>query len=370
VLIPSNGTVDVSDSFSIASTSTGVNFDQIWVHNIALGQPDVYSPRTPFTVNCIITGASPSPSSSPGKFSKLPVTSKGAANQLVYGVPTPYNLKSTTDPHVCAAHGGFAGVFCIQAVPDKYLILVWNWDPNDKWPAIDGYHVYDVTGGGKARVQDQTNPQATVEFFKPGSYTGKCYAVSAYKGANESRLSAAVCAGGAAVGVRTLALPPNAAEMHYHEYCGPGLCGVQGCAFLACAGWGHVKGPIGHFNIFQRGYFLFDPAQIAGRNVYSATFFMTLSGDPNCLGGLGTANGPWVGAAQDVVPPATLDLSIPKKMNNTNAAFDVTSIVRDWARGGSDNGFVLFGTNENTGAEDNGSCYIGVVKAALSIKYY
>src|SRR5215470_1569668 len=370
--IPAGGSLAVSDSFSISGSSSGVNLDQVWVHNIAGGQMDVYSNRAAFAVNC---GTPPSPGSgSPGKFSKFGIGTTDTANQLVYGVPPPYNLASTTDPHVCPQHGGFAGVLCIQAVPDKYLILVWDWSPNDKWPAIDGYHVYDVTGGPKTRVQDQTNPQATVEFFKPGSYTGKCYAVSAYKGTNESGLSASVCAAGAAVGVKTLSLSPNPAEMHYHEYCGSGICGVPSCFVIACAVYTHVKeagpGIVGtHVNNFQRGYFLFDPAQIAGRNVYSAKLSMVLNGDPTCLGGLGTADGSWVGAAVDVVPPATLDLSIPMKMNNTNVAFDVTSIVRDWARGGADNGFVLFGTNENTGAEDNGSCYVGVVKAALSIQY-
>jgi hypothetical protein len=50
--IPASGNLAVSDSFSIASSSTGVNFDQVWVHNIAGGQPDLYSAKASFAVTC------------------------------------------------------------------------------------------------------------------------------------------------------------------------------------------------------------------------------------------------------------------------------------------------------------------------------
>lgn len=51
--IPPSGTFSVSDSLSIASSSTGVNFDQIWVHNISGGQSDVYSNKSTFSVTCV-----------------------------------------------------------------------------------------------------------------------------------------------------------------------------------------------------------------------------------------------------------------------------------------------------------------------------
>jgi hypothetical protein len=50
--IPASGSLAVNDSFSIASSSTGANFDQIWVHNIAGGQADVYSNKATFAVTC------------------------------------------------------------------------------------------------------------------------------------------------------------------------------------------------------------------------------------------------------------------------------------------------------------------------------
>ncbi|HME82574.1 MAG TPA: DNRLRE domain-containing protein [Candidatus Eremiobacteraceae bacterium] len=50
--IPWGGSIAVSDSFSITTSSTGANFDQLWVHNIAGGQADVYSNKATFAVAC------------------------------------------------------------------------------------------------------------------------------------------------------------------------------------------------------------------------------------------------------------------------------------------------------------------------------
>jgi|ERR1700686_926159 len=75
--IPASGNLAVSDSFSIASSSTGVNFDQVWVHNIAGGQADVYSVKASFTVTCVLVLLStmpPIPVASPPFSSKNQVT--------------------------------------------------------------------------------------------------------------------------------------------------------------------------------------------------------------------------------------------------------------------------------------------------------
>jgi hypothetical protein len=58
--MPSSGTIAVNDSIPIASSASGNTFDQVWVHNISGGQPDVYSNKVNFTVNC--AGATPPPS--------------------------------------------------------------------------------------------------------------------------------------------------------------------------------------------------------------------------------------------------------------------------------------------------------------------
>jgi len=372
--IPAGGSVAVSDSFSVSGTSAGVNFDQIWVHTIAGGQPDVYSARAPFFVNCI----TPNPGGPSGGSHVLTAGASGhSAVQLLYGVPTPFNLASTTDPHVCGQHGGLAGLFCIQAVPDRYLILIWDWQPNDKWPAIDGYHVYDVTNGGKTRVQDQTNPQATVEFFKPGSFVGKCYAVSAYKGANESPTSASFCAAGAQVGTnsRTVHMSNWGYFATSYTSCGfnAGICVVGTHCDDLCTGWTHSDSganvTLDHENVYWRSYVQFEPSQIVGLNIAKATLQLRISGgDPTCFGAIGVAQAQAWGT--DQAPNVTWADVMPA-MNSKSAVFDVTSIVRDWASGAPNWGFALKGNNENNGAEDNGYCHLDYdLNGALSIQYY
>ena len=382
--IPAAGSVAVSDSFTINGTSAGLNFDQIWVHNIAGGQSDVYSSRAAFSVNCATVG--PSPASSPVNFSKFGLHTTSTANQLVFGVPPPYNVGSTTDPHVCGKHGGLAGVFCIQAVPDKYLILIWDWEPNDKWPSIDGYHIYDVTGGGKMRVQDQTNPQATIEFFKPGSFTGKCYAVSAYKGTHESASSASFCVAGAQIGVKSITIPNPTVGSRHEEYTLGGLGdSVEDCD-AACIGYFYNKVIIAgvvaeHANVIYRGYMTFHPSGVTlrGLNVAKATLSVALDLDnhpnmlPNklaCLGAVGAAKTDWL--ASKAFADGDFGYDVPAELSGSSGTFDVTRIVRDWASGAIPNyGFVFKGTSENLGSDDNDECRMVLHRnAVLWIEYY
>jgi hypothetical protein len=51
--IPASGSLAVNDSVSIGSSTTGSTFDQVWVHNIAGGQADVYSGKASFSVTCV-----------------------------------------------------------------------------------------------------------------------------------------------------------------------------------------------------------------------------------------------------------------------------------------------------------------------------
>ena len=95
--MPPGGSITVNDSISIAASTNGVTFDQIWVHNIGTFQPDVYSNEVHFTVNCVTATPSPGPSLLPGP--KPP--------------SIPNGLTSTNDPQACTAHGGLAaGLAC------------------------------------------------------------------------------------------------------------------------------------------------------------------------------------------------------------------------------------------------------------------
>jgi hypothetical protein len=381
--IPASGTLNVSDSFSISGATAAINFDQIWVHNIAGGQGDVYSPRAPFSVACI--AGSPPPAGFVGN-GKLLHGSSGLAYQSMYGIPLPTDLKSTTDPQECGKHGGLAGLFCIQAVPDKYLILVWDWQPNDKWPAIDGYHIYDVTNGAKTRVQDQTNPQATVEFFEPGSFAGKCYAVTAYKGTTESATSASFCAG-VAMGLKTISdMNPISGSRHKAYSLGGGGVPNGDCP-MPCIGYTFDKtitlGVVqSHDNLVRRGYYTFHPNGVAlrGLNIAKATLTVTRlnpelpagrgTNSFECFGAIGATRTDWT--ASSAFADGDFGYDVPASIGTNSATFDVTRIVRDWANGViPNNGFVFKGLDENTGSDAVDSCELLLApNATLTIQYF
>ncbi|MBV8223388.1 MAG: hypothetical protein JO293_08520, partial [Candidatus Eremiobacteraeota bacterium] len=52
ITMPPSGSYAVTDSIPISSTTSPATFDQIWVHNIAFGQSDVYSAKANFSVAC------------------------------------------------------------------------------------------------------------------------------------------------------------------------------------------------------------------------------------------------------------------------------------------------------------------------------
>jgi hypothetical protein len=396
--IPSSGSLAIKDSFDVISTSSGSNFDQVWVHHIEHKKGSVYSPRVHFSVTCV---AAPTPTPLPtpaqttvpssGVVSGHPLShgasTSGHSGALLYGVPPPFNLMSTTDPKVCGKHGGLAGLFCIQAVPDKYLILVWNWTPNERWPSIDGYHVYDVTGGGKIHVQDQTNPQATVEFFKPGTYESKCYAVSAYKGTAESPTSESFCASSAHVGLQTITLsnPTVGTRGKIYDLAENGDSNYSyheppidiGFSYRKTIDLGRVEY---HRNEFYRAYFVFPkPANaLYGLNVAKATLLVTRDGPDqgtlnslHCLGAIGAAMTNWVDS--DNFTEGDFSYDVPWSQTEETETFDVTRIVRDWAsRARLSYGFVIKGTSEDLGSDaQSEQCLLRLLpNATLTVEYY
>src|SRR5581483_9942679 len=106
----------------------------------------------------------------------------------------PSGVASTADPTVCTRHGGLGGgLACAALLPQGRLALVWTWQGT----AADGFNVYRVDGGQRARVGRQANGKDVTLFVidpvPADGYSGKCYAVSATRGNEESDLSAPAC---------------------------------------------------------------------------------------------------------------------------------------------------------------------------------
>ena len=133
----------------------------------------------------------------------------------------------THDTPTCTAHGGFGGgLACTAGLQAGMLALVWNCS-NCK---VDGYRLYRVDSGrhdlqpsGGAYASDATVTLALLSAPSDG-FNGKCYAVSAYKGANESALSNWGCAGAGStattttlVGGARAALVPFSREPNRHD---------------------------------------------------------------------------------------------------------------------------------------------------------
>jgi hypothetical protein len=121
-------------------------------------------------------------------------------------VTAPTGMGITHDPPTCTAHGGFGGgLACTAGLQAGMLALIWNC-PTCK---VDGYHLYRVDGGQHALLpaNGAYSNDATVTLAllnQPGDgFNGKCYAVTAFKGANESALSNWACAGAGSTATTT-----------------------------------------------------------------------------------------------------------------------------------------------------------------------
>lgn len=362
--IPAGGSLAIGETLPIDQAHSGFQSNEVDVQKPSAAQGKVF-----FTVTC--STITPVPS---GVFNNHP-------NIHMYTVvpPSPIHLTNTTNAQVCGSHGGFAALFCPDALHNGYLVLVWDWIANSKWPSANGFRVYEVDGGQHKLVDTQLNGQLTISFQKPvaGGFGGKCYAVTAYVGKIESFPSAKFCLGGVYTSRQSKTLHTFHWAYHYYSYSGSGALGglaVQGlkCTDL-CMGWVHsISGgglTLNHANAYWRSYVQFDPSQIAGLNVYKAFLKLTLvSGKPECFGAVGAADGQsW---DTDNMPSAPWEPATGS-INNSGAELDVTEIVRNWAQGSPNWGFAFKGTNEDTGAEENASCTVDfATDAVLSIEYY
>jgi hypothetical protein len=125
-----------------------------------------------------------------------PVAPPPASIAPVLLLPAPTGLTSTTDSKVCGTHGGLGGGLACQAgLPKGMLALVWNFCSTCK---ADGYHLYRVDGGQHTSVPIPANgTQVSMALLDvpTGGFGGKCYAVTAYRGTQESAPSARFCVG-------------------------------------------------------------------------------------------------------------------------------------------------------------------------------
>jgi hypothetical protein len=394
VKLPPSGSITVNDSVTITATALANTFDQIWVHNISGGQPDVYSNEANVVVNC--------------GFVHIP---KGLT--VFTPPPPPDSLNNTTDPPTCTNHAGFGGgLACLAGIPKGQLALIWNWTPIKGVPNVDGFNVYRVDGGQHTRVAQQnakldSGAAATLALLDPPSdgFNGKCYVVTSYVGTTESHDSGFFCAGGYQGGaiVESFTQQPTAMQTFSHHYHFDGGCGLTQTGTLPSApnlvGFyhGYSWGPFDKtcqvdntawetalgFDLGGAGTILRNPKA----NLQSATLtFQRMDGSTaSCVAGVHLPTIDWSHFAGQMIPvphddyrgnipwgPAGVnaDLGVVKISNGGGSyVIDVASAVSDFAKGNRANhGFLLVGGNEDFSGEDNTHCDVSYGNFTLNIK--
>jgi hypothetical protein len=176
VTMPGSGSIAVNDSIPIAASTSGTTFDQIWVHNISGGQPDVYSNAPNFSVTC-------------GSVT-MPIM-QGMILSVAVAAPT--NVVATRDVNLCAKHINM--LFCKAAIDSSDQPLVWDWAGNASYPTLDGYKVYRVDHGHHDLVETTSAGDGVHGTFigAMGLANGRCFVVTGYAGSHESPPSAQAC---------------------------------------------------------------------------------------------------------------------------------------------------------------------------------
>ena len=337
-------------------------------------------------------------------------TQPPAANQMSVqrplDIPAPTQLKSAADVASCSEHMPTFG--CNLGLADGDLILVWSCSGCD----VDGYRAYRDDRGGALNkttfrkathtlVASQTNGATMTGVVLPkADYSGACYTVTAYKGNNESPPSARLCIG---------ATPQTGGATKVLQ---PMQTGSGGVSFHNATGWvpnnvvfadngggsdapilgGNVSVGVLHatnksaggdhkYTAINRGYAVFVLDEVAGKHITKATLHLHRTQTLMYIGGQ-------YGQSQDGVSCATrvgaaaadfynaknrwvdgeFSASIPTS-SGADTDVDVLQIVRGWANGAPNHGFVIRGNDENLGAFTESECISGFEGITLTVQY-
>ena len=194
-------------------------------------------------------------------------------------ISAPTGLKSTLDQKTCNDHGGFAGgLACKAGLPNGMLALVWNYCSGCQ---ADGFHLYRVDGGRRDAVSIPANgTSVTIALLDVPSdgFSGKCYAVTAYRGSAESALSAQFCVAGGST-IQTVSLTPQHSRMSSKtatagsNCLSPGVTGEGSSTKVFSVGYYHYVDPHNDcdwHNSVDRSAFYFDVASIVHKTISSA----------------------------------------------------------------------------------------------------
>jgi hypothetical protein len=314
------------------------------------------------------------------------ITQNSAAALAVIkrGPPAPTGMSNTLDSKVCTQHGGFGGgLGCAAGLPNGMLALVWSCN-NCK---ADGYRLFRVDGGRHEPVAIPANGgDVTIALLDApqGGFAGRCYAVAAYQGSNESELSNAFCAGGGSIMATASLSPQHVRYSMRGRSKNIGILSSDGFSDSGgslVAGASHTTRPTtlgdGWTNEIFHGGIHFDLSSLSHKHIYSAKLHVQVGkSDLNggatdqrtsCASIIGTGLAYWWTSSEWIEASRGLT---PGQNNGPDVAYDVTPIVVGWANGTQNFGFVLMGDDEDLNAFTTNQCkttYTSTI--SLEVKY-
>jgi hypothetical protein len=318
-------------------------------------------------------------------------------------VPAPTGMGITHDAPTCTAHGGFGGgLACTAGLQAGLLALIWNC-PSCK---VDGYRLYRVDGGrhdaqpsNGAYGNDATITLALLN--PPGDgFNGKCYAVTAYKGPNESALSNWACAGAGSTATTTTLSPTHTLHWEHYRESRTGTIGYTHAPFdnydaNLYVGYADHYGenPFGDIydDQFHRSGVVFDLSALGGHPIskamlklsalsswhdydntdYSKTGNLSALSPMACVAVVDLATDHWW---QNNDLNSTVSYLAPGGYMGPDFSIDVTTAVAKWTGNAAppNFGFVLRGDDENDlwHGNTNHVCLTQLQSASLVVTYY
>ena len=315
-------------------------------------------------------------------------------------VPAPTGLTNTQDQKACTDHGGFGGgLACAAGLPAGKLVLIWTCQ-NCK---VNGYHLFRVDNGQHTRLPSNgaysSSASVTLAMLDAPAdgFNGKCYAVAAYNGMNESKLSDAYCAGGGSVQATMTLQPAHALRWELTRGVTTGAFGkpgdptdvYDGTLFVGHA-FSYQEATAGDLfiNRVNRSGLYFDLSQLAGRTVTKAVLQLVAKSSWHgytsvnkqlvlsnqspqaCVTTIDKATDHWW---ENNNLASTVSYSSPGAIMGPSFTMDVTSAIQSWLTNGASNyGFVLRGDNENNLYTGNRSdvCLTQLEAVSLVVTYH
>jgi hypothetical protein len=302
-------------------------------------------------------------------------------------IAPPANVRSVASAQDCGAHVGPIGALvCPDMMKSGDLLLIWDWQAGDG-PDITGYKIYtgngvSVQSGAYSGTLVATRANKGVTLFdvpKPSDgkgFAGRCYAVTAYAGSNESAASPVFCAGGNAAArtvtfapVRELSISKKSKDNHEIPSDNRTRYGerVVGYNYIAIKG-----GILADTAIvwISRYAMQFDVGSLAGHRVVEAHVTVgTLphqASSPNCTNSVGYGFSDWWNEGWPDGTFANPNMTLL----NGSLTIDATNAVANWMAGRLNQGLILRNDDENLYAFTNKRCETYYGKPVLSVTYY